>query len=589
MSADNPNVILVVTDDQGYGDLGCTGNPWIRTPNIDTFHDESVRLTDFHVSPLCAPTRGALLTGRRPARNGVWGVCRGRSLLNRNEKTMADYFAANGYRTGMFGKWHLGDNYPYRPTDRGFHTAVAHKGGGIGQTPDYWGNNYFDDTYFHDNRPISHSGYCTDVWFDEAKRYIETCGDTPFFVYLATNAPHDPYLVDEEYTAPYARNPEIPYPAFYGMIANLDENFGRLREFLQGRGQEADTILIFMTDNGSSGGCVCDAEGRVERGFNAGMRGKKGSYYEGGHRVPFFIRWPGGGIGGVDSNGGRNVDELAHHIDILPTLAELCGLTPPRENIGLDGVSLASLLRGETTRLPGDRIEFNQFDMTALEILERWNVLVMTRRWRLVRGTELYDIQADPSQQKNVAADHPAVASRLRRAHESWYEEIESDLHPYSPIVLGNPAENPARLDAFDVLGDLPYVQSLVARGMPCSGRWAVEFERPGIYRFALRRWPEERDLPLGGDISPEAFEELIIRWEGTKSRTLKPSKASLTVFGEGHTTSVTPDQKEAAFELSVEQSGETFLEAYFTCADGQDSDSREIGAYYVYVERLDS
>lgn len=142
-----PNVILVMTDDQGYGDLGCTGNPWIQTPNIDRFYDEAVRLTDFHVSPLCTPTRGAIMSGRRPIRNGAWATCWGRSILRKSEVTMADVFADSGYRTGMFGKSHLGDNYPYRPQDRGFQHVVAHRGGGVAQTPDFWGNNYFDDSY----------------------------------------------------------------------------------------------------------------------------------------------------------------------------------------------------------------------------------------------------------------------------------------------------------------------------------------------------------------------------------------------------------------------------------------------------------
>ncbi|MXX02485.1 MAG: sulfatase-like hydrolase/transferase, partial [Gemmatimonadetes bacterium] len=274
MSDKRPNVILVITDDQGYGDLGCTGHPWLKTPRIDAFHDDAVRLTDFHVSPLCTPTRGALMTGRRPVRNGAWATCWGRSILRKSETTMADVFGAAGYRTAMFGKWHLGDNYPYRPQDRGFQHVVAHKGGGVGQTPDFWGNNYFDDTYFHNGAPVEHAGYCTDVWFDEAIRFIEGCAggqsatgeagsDAPFFVYLSTNAPHTPYLVSEEYARPYHGNPDVPEPEFCGMIANIDENFGRLRRRLAELDLEENTILIFMTDNGSSGGSELDENQHV--------------------------------------------------------------------------------------------------------------------------------------------------------------------------------------------------------------------------------------------------------------------------------------------------------------------------------------
>ncbi len=379
-----------MTDDQGYGDLGCTGNPWIQTPHIDRFHDGAARLQDFHVSPLCTPTRGALMTGHRPIRNGAWATCWGRSILRKTELTMADVFSANGYRTAMFGKWHLGDNYPYRPQDRGFQHVVAHKGGGVGQTPDFWGNNYFDDTYFHNGEPVSHDGYCTDIWFDEALSFIKANKDGEFFAYLATNAPHAPYLVAENYRASYEENPEIPEPAFYGMITNIDENFGRLEAKLNELGIADDTILVFMTDNGSSGGCTTDADQYASRGFNAGMRGKKCSYYDGGHRVPCFIRWPNGGI-----CGGRDINEMALHIDFLPSLIDLCGLTPPA-GAQFDGISLAGLLTGSTDSLP-DRVHFLQYRQNT-NPPEKWTNAVITQQWRLLGGKELYDIKADPEQ-----------------------------------------------------------------------------------------------------------------------------------------------------------------------------------------------
>ena len=228
-----PNIVIVITDDQGYADLGCTGNPWIKTPNIDRFYTEAARFNDFHVAPLCAPTRGALMSGRRPLRNGAWATCWGRSILKNDSPTIANVLAENGYKTGMFGKWHLGDNYPYRPQDRGFQKVVAHKGGGVGQTPDFWGNNYFDDTYFSNSVPVKYEGYCTDVWFEQAFKFIEENREGPFFAYIATNAPHHPYLVDVKYSGQYRGNPLIPEPEFYGMITNIDENFGKLRTALQ--------------------------------------------------------------------------------------------------------------------------------------------------------------------------------------------------------------------------------------------------------------------------------------------------------------------------------------------------------------------
>ena len=283
-AAARPNVVLVMTDDQGYGDLACHGNPWIRTPNLDRLHRESVRLTDFHVSPLCTPTRAGLMTGQNPVRLGAWGTTWGRSLPRRDAVTMADLFAASGYPTGCFGKWHLGDNYPFRPQDRGFTEVLIHGGGGVGQTPDYWDNDYFDDTYFHNGKPEKCRGYCTDVWFDAAIRFIESNRDRPFFAYVPTNAPHGPFHVAQKYSSLYSADPNVPNTNFYGMITNIDENMGRLTAKLDELGLSENTILIFTTDNGTAAGF------RGGKGFNAGMRGTKGSLYEGGHRVPCFIR-----------------------------------------------------------------------------------------------------------------------------------------------------------------------------------------------------------------------------------------------------------------------------------------------------------
>ena len=328
-----PNVVLVITDDQGYGDLACHGNSVIRTPNLDALYTGSVRLTDFHVGPTCSPTRAALMTGRYCNRTGVWHTIMGRSLLRRDEVTLADVFAAGGYRTGLFGKWHLGDNYPFRPGDRGFHEVLAHGGGGVGQTPDYWGNDYFDDTYRHNGTPKKYAGYCTDIWFDAAMRFMEAHRNRPFFVYLTTNAAHGPYNVAEEYSEPY-KDKDVPNADFYGMITNIDDNMGRLLGKLKALGIEENTVLIFMTDNGTAAGF------RDGKGFNAGMKGTKGSEYDGGHRVPCFIRWPAGGLGGA-----RDVDRLTAHIDLLPTLIDLCGLEKP-PGVAFDGRSLVPLLRG---------------------------------------------------------------------------------------------------------------------------------------------------------------------------------------------------------------------------------------------------
>jgi arylsulfatase A-like enzyme len=566
--AARPNVVLVITDDQGYGDLGCTGNPWIKTPNIDAFHAQALRLPDFHVSPLCTPTRGALMSGHRPIRNGAWATCWGRSILRKTEVTMADVFADSGYATGMFGKWHLGDNYPYRPQDRGFQHVVAHKGGGVGQTPDFWGNSYFDDTYFHNGRPVAHEGYCTDVWFHEALKFIEKNKDRPFFCYLSTNAPHSPYLVAEKYTKLYAGNPDIPEPAFYGMITNIDENFGRLRKHLAKLGIEENTILIFMTDNGSSGGWV----GKPPRGYNAHMRGAKGSYYDGGHRVPFFVRWPAGGLGG-----GRDIGEMILHVDLLPTFIDLCGLKAPK-GVRFDGLSVAPLLLGRPMQLP-DRIHFVQYRQYT-EPPEKWTNAVITKRWRLVGGKELYDIKADPGQTRDVAAEHPDIVAALREAHEKWWDQVSPLFEQYCAISLGNDAENPTRLCSMDVLGDVAWHQGHILAAVKSTGKWAVDVERPGRFRFSLRRWPEELDLPIDAAAEGEAVNRAYFK--EMRSATIAPGKALLKIFDDERTTDVAPGVKEATFELDLDRTGVTQLEAWFL-----DGDAQRRGAYYVYVERL--
>jgi len=271
--AQKPNVIFILTDDQGYGDLACHGNPWIKTPNLDKLHSESVRFTNFHVGTTCAPSRSGLMTGKYCNKVGVWHTVNGREILREGETTLAEKMKTAGYKTGIFGKWHLGDNYPFRPQDRGFDEVLIHGGGGVGQQPDYWENDYFDDTYFHNGKPQKYKGYCTDVWFSEALKFIKANKNKPFFCYLPTNAPHGPYNIADKYSNPYKNNPNIPNPNFYGMITNIDENIGRLREELKKMGIDKNTILVFMTDNGTAAGVKFGKNGEVVSGYNADMRG----------------------------------------------------------------------------------------------------------------------------------------------------------------------------------------------------------------------------------------------------------------------------------------------------------------------------
>ena len=286
-AANKPNVILIVADDQGYGDLSCHGNPVLKTPNMDRLYAESVRFTDFHVAPMCSPTRGQLMTGRDAMKNGCTAVCQGRSMTRADIPTMADFFANSGYSTGHFGKWHMGDSYPHRPQDRGFQETLHHRAWGITSLADYWGNTYFDPVLNHNGTDKKYEGYCTDIFFNKAMQWIEQKSkiDQPFFVYLPTNTPHVPNVCAEKYSAPYVGKYEgKPMPSeFYGMIANLDENLGKLEAFLTERKLSDNTILIYTSDNGTQ-------SKQAQAIFNAGMRDKKTSVFEGGHRVPCFVR-----------------------------------------------------------------------------------------------------------------------------------------------------------------------------------------------------------------------------------------------------------------------------------------------------------
>ena len=563
-----PNIIFVLTDDQGYGDLSCLGNPILNTLVLDRLHADSVRLTDFHVAPMCTPTRGELMTGQDALRNGATFVCMGRSLLRADLPTMADILADNGYHTGHFGKWHLGDNYPYRPQDRGFHETIHHPAFGITSAADYYGNDYFDDHYRHKDEIKQYRGYCTDVWFEEAMRWMEGCHrrNEPFFAYIATNAPHGPYWVPDEYRRPYLDGIRRDEASFFGMIANIDENMAQLEKFLLDNGIRDNTILIFMTDNGTAMG---------EGIYNAGMRGRKTSLYEGGHRVPCFIRWPAAGL-----EGGRDVGGVTRGVDILPTLIDLCDLQAP-DGWTCDGLSLAAHLR-RPDKAVADRMSVVQYghanEGAGTGFTGRHRAAVMWGRWRLVDGQELYNIGEDPGQQQDMAAANPELVKQLRGQYGAWWDGVNSTLTSYQPLTIGADAENPARLCSCD----WAWVYADNQRGMrgPVmdSGTWHVDAARAGLYSFTLRRWPEESGLGIS-DPAP-IMQGVDGSWPAGKA--LPVASAWLQVGRSEQALPVPPDATAQTFEMAVER-GPTTVKSWWRDEEG----NQLAGAYYLTAERL--
>jgi arylsulfatase A-like enzyme len=516
------------------------------------------------------------MTGHYHNSTGVWHTIGGRSLLRKDEYTVAQAFSDHGYATGLFGKWHLGDNAPYRAQDRGFQEVITHGGGGVGNTPDYWGNKYNDDTYAANGRWTRFQGYCTDVWFDEAMRFVEYHRDEPFLCFVTTNAPHSPYIVDDAYSNQYSGLVETQDRAnFYGMITCIDDNLGRLRRRLRDLGIERNTILVFMTDNGTSGGATPDEEQFVVGGYNAGMRGIKGSAYDGGHRVPFFLHWPAAGL-----TQGRDVAELTANVDVMPTLLELCGLN--LKSRSFDGQSLVPLLKEEGEDWP-DRIVVTDSQRLARPIKWRKSS-TMTNRWRLINGVELYDMHVDPGQTTDVSAEHSDVVTRLRDGYDAWWNDVSRQFDGTIPITVGSEVGESALLNSHDWRNDpvaCAWNQSQVRAGLECNGYWEIDVAMPGLYRFELRRWPREEDRPITEGIAGEMISYRDIGHGYGGGRAIPLVAAEIQVADHIASCRLAADDKKVLFTLDLD-AGEARLQTAFHDVEGP-----ILGAYYVYVERL--
>ncbi|PNW28438.1 sulfatase-like hydrolase/transferase [Formosa algae] len=579
---ERPNVIFVMPDDISHSSFSYYKKNAPRTPNIDMLGDESVRLTDFHVSPSCSPTRGALLTGRPSDVVGVWHTINGRNMMRADEITMADIFKANGYATGLFFKWHLGDNYPFRPKDRGFDYVAWIKGGGTGQQPDYWGNTnneahmWVNDTLVEmtDEDDGIEGAFTTNFFMNRAMDFMEDNieKNKPFFAYIPLGTAHAPHVLP-----PDARE---GVSAKNGTIENIDKNMGRLMKFLDDKGIADNTILIFTTDNGAGGY----------------LRGGKGSNYDGGTRVPCFVRWEAGNLGGQGK--GRDVTPLTAHIDWLPTFMDILELkdVPNRpEKLKIRGRSFKPFLDNNTANDPVDYknravvindmwTEFPEKYKKLSVKKDNWEGDTILNKWRLIRNSkdadwELYDVLVDEKQEHNIISNpkYNELVAELKAEYEVWWKLVEASSNEYTRIIIGNENEPETDLHAHDFHGTVIWHQDDVKKGATGSGFIAVEFDKAGTYNFDLRRWPKEieNETTLTSAGSGKALKIKTARvkiWNGD------------TVYVD-EKKEVNPNADGVKFNIKNLPKGPAFIQTWFYNAAGD----MEGAVYYNYVERVNN
>ncbi len=583
-----PNVLIINIDDMGYGDMSCHGNPKFTTPNLDKLHSQSIRFTQFHSAPMCTPTRGQLMTGVHAMRNGARWVGTENTHLRTDLPTMAEIYRDAGYRTALFGKWHLGDNYPMRPQDRGFEEVVSFPQQEVGTVNDYWGNDYFSDVYKHNGKRKKYDGFCTDVWFDLAMDWMgkQACKDEPFLCMIPTNVVHGPYYVAQQYRDRVDFEVPKDVETFFGMLVNLDDNIGRMMKFLEKEGLRDDTIVIFMTDNGGTAGYNT---------YNAGMKGLKTHLLEGGHRVPCFISWPNGNL-----RGPCDVEGLVQVHDLLPTLIDLCGVPKPA-NANFEGMNLAPQLKGDAEvpdrmlvvmmqrRLPIKKFDacimwgpwrlINGFDIDPKDSEER-KAIVQERRKKYAVVLELYNIEKDPHQDHNVIDKHPEIVAKMKAFYEKWWKKTEPTFSIERPIIIGNDAENPAFLSAPSWADQYFTQRSQILAGRKVNGYWNVVVDQDGTYKIALCRWPKEAKTPIC-EATDIHLDDDYVYGPVLEGKALPITKARLKIADYDQTIDVGPKDKKAVFKMKL-KAGKTKLQTWFYDEQGEE----RCGAYYVYVKR---
>lgn len=478
-----PNIILIMTDDQGYGDLGVTGNPLIETPNIDAMASKSASMLNFYVSPVCAPTRASLMTGRYNYRTGVIDTYIGRAMMHTDEVTIAEVLKRAGYATGIFGKWHLGDCYPMRPMDQGFDESLVLKGGGLAQPSEPFENmgKYHDPVLFHNGTQVQTLGYCTDVYFKKAMGFIKKNveANKPFFVYLPTNAPHGPFHdvpgeLFEVYKnmdlagISYEEKPNLNrLAAIFAMIGNVDQNIGKLFRALEQMGIDNNTIVVFLTDNGPN-----------TRRYVGGLRGMKGEVLEGGIHTAFYMYWP------KVFNGSEFSEVRVAHYDLMPTLLDAVGVPLPK-GLKIDGRSFLPLLKGENVPWP-ERNLFLQWHRGE-EPQPFKHFAMIGQKWKLLSSDsadfELYNLDIDPGESNDLAGEQPELVEKMKAGYLAWFKDVSTTReHNYAKprIVVGSDAELETVLTVQDWL-------RTAGRGWGMKGKWFLTVERTATFDVTIR------------------------------------------------------------------------------------------------------